>query len=62
MGYDPQTNKLNEITSVKILDEFREHRPQFLFSVGEEVTVKGVVFRVHDIGESRLVLKPIKAS
>jgi hypothetical protein len=29
------------------------------FSEGETVNVKGINFRVHEIGESRLVLKPL---
>ena len=62
MGYDPGTNRINEITSTDVLKEFRENKPQFLFTVGEEVTVKGVRFKIHDIGDSRIVLKPISAA
>lgn len=27
------------------------------FQLGEEITVKGIVFRVHDVSDQRLVLK-----
>lgn len=30
------------------------------FAEGETVEVKGIKFRVHEIGESRLILKPIE--
>jgi hypothetical protein len=62
MGYDPHDNQMNEITSTEVLKEFREKTPQFLFTVGEEVTVKGVHFKIHDIGEQRVVLKPVSAA
>jgi hypothetical protein len=30
------------------------------FQEGETISVKGIPMRVHEIGESRLILKPIK--
>lgn len=62
MGYDHGTNRINEITSTELLKEFKESRPQFLFTVGEEVTVKGVRFKIHDIGDQRVILKPVSAA
>lgn len=62
MGYDPHANQINEITSTEVLKDFRENKPQFLFTVGEEVTVKGVRFKIHDIGEQRVILKPVSAA
>jgi len=38
----------------------RKMREWTQFQEGEEVTLKGITFRVHEIGETRLVLKPIK--
>jgi hypothetical protein len=37
----------------------KQQRDWTRFSEGETVTVKGVNFHVHEIGESRLILKPI---
>lgn len=62
MGYDPQTNRLDEITNEEKLKVFRETKPQFLFTVGEEVTLKGVRFKIHDIGDQRVILKPVSAA
>jgi hypothetical protein len=62
MGYDPQDNRIKEITDDNTLQNFINNKPQFLFTVGEEVTVKGVRFKVHDIGEQRIILKPISAA
>ena len=62
MGYDPVTNRINEITSTDVLEDFKENKPQFIFTLGEEVTVKGVRFKIHDIGEQRVVLKPVSAA
>jgi hypothetical protein len=61
MGYDPQSNELRELTTPAQVKEFKENKPQFLFTVGEEITVKGVMFKVHDIGDNRIVLKPVRA-
>lgn len=59
MGYGPETNTFKAINNREELEVFRKDKPQFLFTVGEEVTLKGVRFKVHDIGDSRIVLKPL---
>lgn len=30
------------------------------FDIGEEINVKGIVFKVHDVSDQRLVLKFVK--
>lgn len=37
----------------------REQREWTRFAEGETVNVKGINFHVHEIGESRLILKPL---
>ena len=60
--YDSTTNKFNLIQNEEDVKRFKRDTPEFLFTVNEQVTVKGVVFRVHEIGENRLILKPVKAT
>ena len=62
MGYDPGSNELRPLDNPAEVEEFRKNSPQFLFAQGEQITVKGVVFRVHEIDENRLILKPVKAA
>ena len=62
MGYDPGSNELRPLENEEDVKRFKRDTPQFLFTVNEQITVKGVVFRVHEIGENRLVLKPVKAA
>ena len=62
MGYDPGSNELRQLENEEDVKRFKRETPQFLFTVNEQVTVKGVVFRVHEIGENRLILKPVKAA
>lgn len=62
MGYDPSVNQLRPLVDTTEVAKFQRETPQFLFTVGEELTVKGVVFRVHEIGDTRLILKPVKAA
>jgi len=69
MGYDPQQNKMVLFTREQV-EKFYDpnailtpiekvQREWTRFAEGETVTVKGVNFRIHEIGETRLVLKPI---
>jgi hypothetical protein len=60
--YSPQSNAFRELTAQTQIDEATKNMPQLLFQRGEEVTIKGVVFTVHDIGDRRLVLKPKRAA
>jgi hypothetical protein len=62
MGYDPSSNELRRLENEEDVKRFVRDTPQFLFTVNEQVTVKGVVFRVHEIDENRLILKPVKAA
>ena len=62
MGYGPESNELRPLENEEDVNRFKRDTPQFLFTVNEQVTVKGVVFRVHEIDENRLILKPVKAA
>ena len=62
MGYDPGSNELRRLENEEDVKRFVRDTPQLLFTVNEQVTVKGVVFRVHEIDENRLILKPVKAA
>ncbi len=69
--YDPSQNRIVPISDelaakfadpeAQLTPRERTQREWTRFSEGETVNVKGVNFRVHEIGESRLVLKPIKS-
>lgn len=56
MGYHAEENKFVPITEAnqKLTRDWTK------FTEDEHVLLKGVVFRVHEVGESRLVLKPLK--
>jgi hypothetical protein len=49
--FDDPTAKLTEHQKIQ--------REWTRFAEGETVEVKGVHFRIHEIGETRLILKPI---
>lgn len=67
--YSPQDNRLVPISdelakkfddpNAKLTETEKVQRQWTRFSEGETVNVKGVNFRVHEIGESRLILKPV---
>lgn len=67
--YDPQQNNFVPLTpelaakfdkpETELTPTERIQREWTRFSEGETVEVKGIKFRVHEIGESRLILKPI---
>ena len=59
MGWDGRELKpLDESTAVAL----REQAPEMIFSEGEEVTLKGVVFTVSLIEPPRIVLKAKKTA
>lgn len=67
--HDPRENKFVHISpelAAKFADPLAQLSPiqktqrnWTRFSEGETVEVKGMMFHVHEIGDSRLVLKPI---
>lgn len=67
---NPDTGRFEHIhpeLAAKFADNFATLTPQeqkmrdwTSFYEGEEVNLKGITFRVHEIGETRLVLKPVK--
>ena len=52
--YDPNENKF-----VHVNENSKVSREWTRFAEGETVDVKGITFRIHEIGETRLILKPI---
>ena len=60
MGYNASSNTLRELTEAQTKQW--ADKPHLLFREGEEVTVKGVVFTIHEIGLKRLVLEPVRAA
>lgn len=67
--HDPVNNRFVPLSS-ELANKFDDPNAQLTetekvqrqwtrFSEGETVNVKGINFRVHEIGESRLILKPI---
>jgi hypothetical protein len=54
--YDPDNNKFVPADS----GTPSQQRDWTKFSEGDTVRIKDVLFRVHEVGESRLVLKPVK--
>lgn len=67
--HDPVNNRFIPISdelakkfadsNAQLTETERVQRQWTRFSEGETVNVKGINFRVHEIGESRLILKPI---
>jgi hypothetical protein len=68
--YDPGANKFRPIPP-ELASKFagpvehltpveRVQRDWTKFEEGEHISIKGVLFYVHEIGSSRLVLKPVK--
>ncbi len=55
--YDPHENKFVPIEDDSKLTP--EQRGWAKFREDEKVNINGVVFRIHEIGESRIVLKPV---
>lgn len=60
MGYNPDANVFEPLPANEA-EIPNEKRAWARFTEGETVEMKGVRFRVHEIGESRIVLKPLKA-
>ncbi len=69
MGYCPEENKLVPFSDEQMV-RFNDPAAQLTptekiqrswtrFAEGETVNVKGINFRIHEIGETRLILKPI---
>ena len=58
--YDPQQNKLVPVEESAIASLPHPQRDWTRFQEDELFVIKGVYFRVHEIGESRLVLKPVE--
>lgn len=70
MGFNPEAGKFEEITMQdqqafdgpvgELTPHQRKKRDWTQFSVDEIIEIKGIKFKVGDIGPSRLVLKPLK--
>lgn len=61
MGYDPNTGKIKQLLNEDAVKNFKQNVPEgVLFTEGEIIKVKGHDFYLHEVGESRLVLKPVK--
>jgi hypothetical protein len=59
MGYDPNEGAFTPLQDVADVEKFIKNVPHGIFvTTGETVTVKGCEFYVHEVGESRLILKP----
>jgi hypothetical protein len=58
MGMNPETNTMHGLTP-EFLEKFPQAKDWTKFQEGETVQLKGCQFRVHEIGENRMVLKPI---
>jgi hypothetical protein len=67
--HDPVNNRFVPISDelaakfadpkAQLTDTEKVQREWTRFAEGETVNLKGINFRVHEIGESRLILKPI---
>lgn len=55
MGWDG--SELRQIGDAEVASRLRAEAPEMIFSEGEEVTVKGVVFTVSLIDPPRIVLR-----
>lgn len=60
MGYNAEANTFERLPDNEI-DIPNDKRNWTRFTEGEHVDLKGIIFRVHEVGESRIVLKPVKA-
>jgi hypothetical protein len=58
--YDPHENKFVPVDESAIATLPHPQRDWTRFQEGETVDLKGISFNVHEVGESRIVLKPIK--
>jgi hypothetical protein len=58
--YDPHENKLVPVDESAIATLPHPQRDWARFEEGETFILKGIAFKVHEIGESRIVLKPVK--
>lgn len=58
--YDPNENKFVPVEDEGYAILSPEQRGWTKFQEGEVVQFRGIYFRIHEIGESRIVLKPIK--
>jgi len=56
---DEQTAKAFDDPNVTLTETQKVQREWTRFAEGETIEVKGIKFRVDEIGEQRLVLKPI---
>ena len=58
MGWDPDTQQLQELTS----EQAAQWTKGPVFRVGEEIDLKGLTFIVADIAPGQIKLKPKKTS
>jgi hypothetical protein len=56
---DPALARKFDDPKAKLTTHQKVQRDWTRFSEGETVEVKGILFRVHEIGETRVILKPI---
>jgi hypothetical protein len=56
MGYDAETQQFQELTD----EEAKTWKKGPIFHIGEEITLKGVVFLVADVAPGQIKLKPKK--
>lgn len=61
MGYNPDANTFEPLPANEA-DIPAEKRHWTRFQEGETLEVKGILFRVWEVGESRIVLKPLKVA
>lgn len=55
--YDPNENKFVPVKETPVTPE---NQTWTRFEEGELVTMKGIVFKITEVGETRLILRPIK--
>lgn len=61
MGYNPDQNVFEPLAAQEAdIPVAKRHWTRF--QEGETLELKGILFRVHEIGESRIVLKPLKVA
>jgi hypothetical protein len=61
MGYDPNEGTFAPLADASEVEKFIKRVPHgVIFTEGEVVMLKGCEFKVHEVGESRLILKPTK--
>jgi hypothetical protein len=59
MGYDPNQRTFKPLADEKAVAAFKQEVPSgVIFTEGEIISIKGCDFKVHEVGHSRLILKP----